>query len=45
MMKHILNFDIVKGKSIYCFIDELRNIIIDAILLIIIKTNLIIYLN
>lgn len=42
MMKHILNFDIVKGKSI---IDELRNIIIDAILLIIIKTNLIIYLN
>lgn len=29
-MKHILSFDIAKGKSVYCFIDELRNTIIDA---------------
>ena len=27
-MKHILSFDIAKGKSVYCFIDELKNIII-----------------
>ena len=27
-MKHILSFDIAKGKSVYCFIDELRNTII-----------------
>ena len=32
-MKHILSFDIAKGKSVYCFIDELRNIIIDATLI------------
>ena len=30
-MKHILNFDIAKGKSVYCFIDELKNIIIEPI--------------
>lgn len=30
MMKHSLSFDITKGKSVYCFIDELRNTIIDA---------------
>ena len=29
-MKHILSFDIAKVKSVYCFIDELRNTIIDA---------------
>lgn len=29
-MKHSLSFDITKGKSVYCFIDELRNTIIDA---------------
>ena len=29
-MKHILSFDIKKRKSVYCFIDELRNTIIDA---------------
>ena len=29
-MKHILSFDIAKDKSVYCFIDELRNTIIDA---------------
>ena len=29
-MKHILSFDIAKGKSVYCFIYELRNTIIDA---------------
>ena len=29
-MKHILSFDIAKGKSVYCFVDELRNTIIDA---------------
>ena len=29
-MKHILSFDIARGKSVYCFIDELRNTIIDA---------------
>ena len=32
-MKHILSFDIAKGKSVYCFIDELRNTIIDASLI------------
>ena len=26
-MRHILSFDIAKGKSVYCFIDELRNVI------------------
>ena len=25
-MKYILSFDIAKGKSVYCFIDELKNI-------------------
>jgi transposase len=30
-MKHILSFDIAKGKSVYCFIDELKNIIIEPI--------------
>lgn len=28
-MKYILSFDIAKGKSVYCFIDELKNIIIE----------------
>ena len=32
-MKNILSFDIAKGKSVYCFIDELKNIIIDATLI------------
>ncbi len=32
-MKHILSFDIAKDKSVYCFIDELKNIIIDATLI------------
>ena len=32
-MKHILSFDIAKSKSVYCFIDELRNTIIDATLI------------
>ena len=32
-MKHILSFDIAKGKSVYCFINELRNTIIDATLI------------
>ena len=32
-MKHILSFDIAKGKCVYCFIDELRNTIIDATLI------------
>ena len=32
-MKHILSFDIAKGKSVYCFIDELKNTIIDATLI------------
>ena len=32
-MKYILSFDIAKGKSVYCFIDELRNTIIDATLI------------
>ena len=32
-MKHILSFDIAKGRSVYCFIDELKNIIIDATLI------------
>ena len=32
-MKHILSFDIAKGKSVYCFIDELRNTIIGATLI------------
>jgi transposase len=29
-MKHILSFDIAKGKSVYCFIDNNKNIIIDS---------------
>ena len=28
-MKHILSFDVAKGKSVYCFIDELKNTIIE----------------
>ena len=32
-MRYILSFDIAKGKSVYCFIDELRNVIIDASLI------------
>ena len=32
-MKHILSFDIAKGKSVYCFINELRNTIINATLI------------
>ena len=32
-MKHILSFDIAKGKSIYCFLDEKRNVIRDATLI------------
>ena len=32
-MEHILSFDIAKGKSVYCFIDENKNIIIDATLI------------
>lgn len=32
-MKLILSFDISKGKSIYCFIDELKKIIINAALI------------
>lgn len=29
-MKHILSFDIAKGRSVYCFIDELKHTIIEA---------------
>lgn len=43
-MRHILSFDIAKGKSVYCFIDELRNVIIDASLIEHKKMNLIYYL-
>lgn len=32
-MKHILSFNIAKGKSVYYFIDELKNAIIDATLI------------
>ena len=32
-MKHILSFDVAKGKSVYCFIDEKKNIIRDATLI------------
>ena len=32
-MKHILSFDIAKGKSVYCFIDELKNIIVEPTLI------------
>ena len=32
-MKHILSFDVAKGKSVYCFIDEKRNVIRDATLI------------
>ena len=32
-MKHILSFDIAKGKSVYCFLDEKRNVIRDATLI------------
>ena len=28
-MKYILSFDIAKGKSVYCFIDEKKNMIIE----------------
>ena len=28
-MEYILSFDIAKGKSVYCFIDEKKNIIIE----------------
>ena len=28
-MEHILSFDIAKGKSVYCFIDENKNLIIE----------------
>lgn len=43
-MKHILSFDIAKGKSVYCLIDELKNIIIEPTLIDTTKLNLIIYL-
>ena len=26
-MKYILSFDIAKGKSVYCFIDELKTLL------------------
>ena len=42
-MKHILSFDIAKGKSVYCFIDELKNVIIDATFLIVIMESTSIY--
>ena len=29
-MEYILSFDIAKGKSVYCFIDETKNIIIET---------------
>jgi len=29
-MKHILSFDIAKGKCVYCFIDKSKSVIIDA---------------
>ena len=32
-MKHILSFDIAKGKSVYCFIDEFKNVIIEPTLI------------
>ena len=32
-MEHILSFDIAKGKSVYCFIDEKRKIIIEPTLI------------
>ena len=32
-MKHILSFDIAKGKSVYCLIKKKKNIIIDATLI------------
>ena len=32
-MKHILSFDVAKGKSVYCFLDEKRNVIKDATLI------------
>lgn len=32
-MKHILSFDIAKGKSVYCFVDENKNIIIEPTLI------------
>ena len=32
-MKHILSFDFAKGKSVYCFLDEKRNVIRDATLI------------
>lgn len=32
-MKHVLSFDIAKGKSVYCFVDEHKNIIIEPTLI------------
>ncbi len=32
-MEHILSFDIAKGKSVYCFVDENKNIIIEPTLI------------
>ncbi len=32
-MRHILSFDIAKDKSVYCFIDQLRNVIINSSLI------------
>ena len=32
-MKHILSFDVAKGKSVYCILDEKRNVIRDATLI------------
>ncbi len=32
-MEYILSFDIAKGKSVYCFLDEKKNIIRDATLI------------
>ena len=32
-MEYILSFDIAKGKSVYCFIDNNKNIIIEPTLI------------
>ena len=32
-MKHILSFDVAKGKSVFCFMDELKTIIIEPTLI------------
>ena len=32
-MKHILSFDIAKGKNVYCYIDKFKNIIIKPTLI------------